>query len=66
MCIQYRHFFLPLPSYSPDLNPIEQVWAILKKKVTEEKFNHFSKDKDKTSSIVAEESLIDLVNFPLL
>ncbi|WP_447384610.1 transposase, partial [Streptococcus pseudopneumoniae] len=25
------HFFLPLPPYSPDLNPIEQAWAILKK-----------------------------------
>lgn len=34
--------------------------------LTLEKFNHFSKDKAKTSSIVAEESLIDLVNFPLL
>lgn len=29
------HFFLPLPPYSPELNPIEQFWAILKKKVTE-------------------------------
>ncbi|NIB95578.1 IS630 family transposase, partial [Streptococcus pseudopneumoniae] len=28
-------FFLPLPPYSPDLNPIEQAWAILKKKVTD-------------------------------
>ncbi|WP_182911124.1 transposase, partial [Streptococcus pseudopneumoniae] len=27
--------FLPLPPYSPDLNPIEQAWAILKKKVTD-------------------------------
>ena len=30
-----KHFFLPLPPYSPDLNPIEQAWAILKKKVTD-------------------------------
>ena len=30
-----RNFFLPLPPYSPDLNPIEQAWAILKKKVTD-------------------------------
>lgn len=29
------HFFLPLSPYSPELNPIEQFWAILKKKVTE-------------------------------
>ena len=35
LCIQDRHFFLPLPPYLPDLNPIEQAWAILKKKVTE-------------------------------
>ena len=35
LCIQDKHFFLPLPPYSPDLNPIEQVWAILKKKVTD-------------------------------
>ena len=35
LCIQDRHFFLPLPPHSPDLNPIEQAWAILKKKVTD-------------------------------
>ena len=35
LCIQAKHFFLPLPPYSPDLNPIEQAWAILKKKVTD-------------------------------
>ena len=35
LCIQNRHFFLPLPPYLPDLNPIEQVWTILKKKVTD-------------------------------
>ena len=35
LCIQNRQFFLPLPPYSPDLNPIEQAWAILKKKVTD-------------------------------
>ena len=32
---QDKHFFLPLPPYSPDLNPIEQAWAILKKKMTD-------------------------------
>ena len=35
LCVQDKHFFLPLPPYSPDLNPIEQAWAILKKKVTD-------------------------------
>lgn len=35
LCIQNRHFFSPLPPYSPDLNPIEQAWSILKKKVTD-------------------------------
>ena len=35
LCIQDKHFFLPLPPYSPDLNPTEQAWAILKKKVTD-------------------------------
>ena len=35
LCIQDKHFFLPLPPYSPDLNPIEQAWAVLKKKVTD-------------------------------
>ncbi|MBF0777557.1 hypothetical protein E4T82_02230 [Streptococcus cuniculi] len=29
------HFFLPLPPYSPELNPIEKAWANLKKKVME-------------------------------
>lgn len=33
--LQDKHFFLPLPPYLPDLNPIEQAWAILKKKVTD-------------------------------
>ena len=33
--IQDKHFLLPLPPHSPDLNPIEQVWDILKKKVTD-------------------------------
>lgn len=33
--IQNKHFFLLLPPYSSDLNPIEQAWAILKKKVTD-------------------------------
>ena len=35
LCIQDRHFFLPPPPYPPDLNPIEQTWTILKKKVTD-------------------------------
>lgn len=35
LCIQDKHFFSPLPPYSPDLNPIEQAWAIFKKKVTD-------------------------------
>ena len=29
------HYFLPLPPYSPELNPIEQFWATLKREVTE-------------------------------
>lgn len=29
------HYFLPLPPYSPELNPIEQFWATLKRNVTE-------------------------------
>ena len=29
------HYFLPLPPYSPELNPIEQFWASLKRNVTE-------------------------------
>ena len=33
--IQDKNFFLPLPPYSPDLNPIEQTWGFLKKKVTD-------------------------------
>ncbi|MBG9367435.1 transposase, partial [Streptococcus sp. NLN64] len=35
LSIYAGHFFLPLPPYSPELNPIEQSWAILKKSVTE-------------------------------
>lgn len=29
------HYFLPLPPYSPELNPIEQFWETLKRNVTE-------------------------------
>lgn len=29
------HYFLPLPPYSPEWNPIEQFWATLKRNVTE-------------------------------
>ena len=29
------HYFLPLPPYSPELNPIERFWASLKRKVVE-------------------------------
>ncbi len=32
LCIKNRHFFLPLPPDSADLNPIEQAWTILKRK----------------------------------
>lgn len=28
---QYQHIILPLPPYSPELNPIEQTWANIKK-----------------------------------
>lgn len=34
-CIEDGHFFFPLPPYSPDLNPIEKAWAVLKKGVIE-------------------------------
>nr|WP_272506409.1 transposase [Moraxella bovis] len=27
----YKHIILPLPPYSPDLNPIEHTWATIKK-----------------------------------
>ena len=29
---KYGHAFLPLPSYSPDFNPIEQTFGVLKRK----------------------------------
>ncbi|MBG9366690.1 transposase [Streptococcus sp. NLN64] len=35
LSIYAGHFFLPLPPYSPELDPIEKSWAILKKSVTE-------------------------------
>ncbi|MDQ8821167.1 transposase, partial [Streptococcus ruminantium] len=35
LSIANGHYFLPLPPYSPELNPIEQFWASLKRKVTE-------------------------------
>ena len=33
LAIAKGHYFLPLPPYSPELNPIEQYWANLKNKV---------------------------------
>ncbi|MGT2967761.1 transposase [Streptococcus azizii] len=35
LCIEHHHFFLPLPPYSPELNPIETAWANLKKAIIE-------------------------------
>ena len=35
LAVAKGHYFLPLPPYSPELNPIEQFWATLKRKVTE-------------------------------
>ncbi|HEP6115039.1 TPA: transposase [Streptococcus pyogenes] len=35
LCVEQQHFFLPLPPYSRELNPIETAWANLKKAVTE-------------------------------
>lgn len=35
LCLAHQHFFLPLPPYCPELNPIEKAWANLKKKVME-------------------------------
>lgn len=35
LSISKGHYFLPLPPYSPELNPIEQFWAVLKSNVTE-------------------------------
>ena len=32
LCIQNRHFFLPLQPYSPEMNPIEQVWKEIRKR----------------------------------
>lgn len=32
LCIQDRHFFLPLPPYTPEMNPIEQVWKEIRKR----------------------------------
>ena len=30
---KYGHALMYLPAYSPELNPIEQCWAVLKQKV---------------------------------
>ena len=35
LSIAQGHYFLPLPPYSPELNPIEQFWAVLKRNVTD-------------------------------
>jgi transposase len=31
-------YFIPIPAYSPDLNPIEKIWKVVKKWVNETKF----------------------------
>ncbi len=33
MAIQYNPRLMYLPAYSPDLNPIEKAWSVLKRKV---------------------------------
>ena len=35
LCLAHHHYFLPLPPYSPELNPIERTWANLKNRVSE-------------------------------
>ncbi|HFI0641845.1 TPA: transposase, partial [Streptococcus suis] len=35
LAVAKGHYFLPLPPYSPELNPIERFWAGLKRKVAE-------------------------------
>ncbi|MFM0900683.1 transposase, partial [Streptococcus suis] len=35
LAVAKGHYFLPLPPYSPELNPIERFWAGLKRKVVE-------------------------------
>ncbi|WP_265588273.1 IS630 family transposase, partial [Streptococcus acidominimus] len=35
LCLAEGHYFLPLPPYSPELNPIEKAWANLKRAITE-------------------------------
>ncbi|PPB87847.1 hypothetical protein AsoHEU7_03965 [Acinetobacter soli] len=33
LAIQYNPRLMYLPAYSPDLNPIEKAWSVLKRKV---------------------------------
>ncbi len=35
LCLDQGHYFIPLPPYSPELNPIEKAWANLKNRITE-------------------------------
>lgn len=58
--IRDRMTFVPLPPYSPDLNPIEQVWRITRREKTH---NHFRPD---ISSLLATLFVPNNLNFLFL
>jgi len=60
---QQRLVFIFLPAYSPELNPIERVWRITRRKVTHNRY--FPSTEDLRLALVSQFTIWRLPNLPL-